>query len=55
MTNCKSTLGKAKIDLIVFMGFLKEKGLKVSFENWPNLDEGEGISGKGISRGNPNG
>lgn len=28
------------------MGFLEGMGLKVSFENWQNLDEGEGISGK---------
>lgn len=37
------------------MGFLEGMGLKMSFENWQNLNEGEGISGKRISRGEPNG
>lgn len=36
-------------------GLLREGGLKVSFENWQHSHKGEGISGKEISRGEPNG
>lgn len=53
MTNCKCSLGKAKLKMIIFLGFLEEVGLKMSFENWQNLDNRGVFLGRGSAGMNP--
>lgn len=39
--------------MIIFLGFLEEVGLKMSFENWQNLDNGGVFLGRGSAGMNP--
>lgn len=55
MTNYKCSLGKAKLKMIIFVGFLEEVGLKMSFENWQNLDKRGVFLGRGSAGVSPMG
>lgn len=55
ITNYKCSLGKAKLKMIIFLGFLEEMGLKMSFENWQNLDDRGVFLGRGSAGVSPMG